>query len=66
MKFSFTEEMMIDALKANGWGYGWAGDDWVSSTMNADHGGLTLKEAFAALLFSSNLIPNDVSNCWSI
>lgn len=66
MKFSFTEDMMVIALKANGWGYGWAGNDWVSPSMNADRGGLTLKDAFESLLFSSNLIPKDVSNCWSI
>ena len=64
MLFCFTEEMMVTALKANGWCTGWAGDDWVSPFMNADRGGITLQKAFESMLYNKNLIGNDVKNCW--
>lgn len=41
MIFQFTEEDMVNALRANGWANGWAGDDWVSPFMDADKGGYT-------------------------
>ncbi len=65
MKFTFTEAMMVTALEANGWSTGWAGDDWVSPSMNADRGGLSLKDAFEALLRSKNLAGWGLAGCWS-
>ncbi len=64
LQFVFNREMMETALRANGWTNGWAGDDWVSQSMNADRGGMELKEAFEAMLYGKNLIGKDVKNCW--
>ena len=62
--FQFTEEDMVNALRANGWANGWAGDDWVSPFMNADKGGYTLQEAFHSLLYNKNLVPTDTKKFW--
>lgn len=64
MIFQFTEEDMVNALRANGWANGWAGDDWVSPFMNADKGGYTLQEAFHSLLYGKNLVPTDTKKFW--
>lgn len=64
MIFQFTEEDMVNALRANGWENGWAGDDWVGPFMNADKGGLTLQEAFHSLLYNKNLVPTNTERFW--
>ena len=36
IKFVFDEEMIDDALKANGWNAGWNSDEWSHKDDNAD------------------------------
>jgi hypothetical protein len=66
MKFTFTEDMIIVALLANGWGRSWNSDEWYHKDLgNPDYVSLTTKEAFERLLFNCNTIPKDVNKCWS-
>lgn len=53
--YTFTQEQITVALKANGFVIGWA-NDWVPPGWNADKGGLTLIEAFEYLLRHVNII----------
>ena len=55
MIFTYTEEMMVDCLVANGWGHGWDDIHWVHAGINADYCHYSLKEAFSILLRSKNL-----------
>lgn len=55
MTFTYTEEMMIECLLANGFTRGWDGVRWVPDSVNADYCDYTLKDAFAILLASKNL-----------
>ena len=64
IKFVFDEEMIDDALKANGWSAGWNSNEWSHEDENADYCSYTTKEAFTKLLNKCNLIPRNVENCW--
>lgn len=55
MTFTYTENMMVDCLLANGFSRGWDGVRWVHSGINADYCDYSLKEAFSILLTSKNL-----------
>ena len=53
--YTFTEQDIIDALEANGWFLSY-GDEWVHEKQTyIDRGGLSLREAFEALLRKSNI-----------
>ena len=67
ISFTFDEEMIETALRANGWYGHWHPDNWVhSSSKNPDWGGMSKKQAFEQLLYESNLIPRDKNEkCWS-
>ena len=66
MKFTFDEEMIHNALEANGWNDLWHPDNWVhSSNTNPDRSGVTKKQAFQELLYRNNLIPRNVDKCWN-
>ena len=55
--FVFTEDMMIQALEANGWNTLWHEDNWVHKNMtDPDHGGVGIEDAFKILLRKCNLI----------
>jgi len=67
MSFSFDDEMIDVALRANGWSDLWNPDNWVhDSHENKDWSGVSKREAFEILLCSKNLIPRDKNEkCWS-
>ena len=66
MIFSFNEQMIETALRANGWNYLWHPNNWVhESATNPDWAGVSKKEAFETLLRKSNLIPRNVDKFWS-
>lgn len=56
--------MIETALEANGWSTGWAGDDWVPPGANPDRGGMSMQDAFEALLRTSNLAGWGLAGCW--
>ena len=64
MNFTFTEEDMIIALKANGWSTGWIDTDWIDPCLNPDYAGVNLKTAFENLLYNKNLISNKTDKYW--
>ena len=55
MAFTFTSQMITDALEANEYSRRWNDDTWFKSSFN-DMGGMTLEEAFKNLLKENNLI----------
>ena len=67
ISFTFDDEMIDVALRANGWYDHWHSDNWVpASSKNPDWGGMSKKKAFESLLHSKNLIPRDKNEkCWS-
>lgn len=66
MIFSFNEQMIETALRANGWNDLWHPNNWVhESATNPDWAGVSKKEAFETLLRKSNLIPRNVDKFWS-
>ena len=66
MKFTFDEEMIVRALRANGWNDLWHPDNWVhESASNPDWAGVSKKQAFEILLKKLNLISGKVDKCWS-
>ena len=66
MKFTFNEEMIDNALRANGWKDLWHPDNWVhESANNPDWAGVSKKQAFEILLRKSNLVPKNVEEFWS-
>ena len=65
-KFIFDEEMIGEALKANGWSSGWNSQMWVHENENPDYSSHTTKEAFAKLLYKCNLVPENVERCWEV
>ena len=64
LTFCFDDEMIETALKANGWNAGWNSGDWVHNSENADYVSYSKEEAFAKLLYKSNLVPKNVEGCW--
>lgn len=65
MIFTFDDDMIDTALRANGWYDLWHPDNWVhESATNPDWAGISKKDAFEQLLYKSNLIPKDVEKCW--
>lgn len=66
MKFTIDEQMIENALRANGWNDLWHPDNWVhESSNNPDWAGVSKKKAFETLLRKNNLISRNVDNCWS-
>lgn len=69
MIFSFNEQMIEDALRANGWNDLWNADNWVhESASNPDWAGVSKKQAFETLLRNNNLMflkPRNTDKCWS-
>lgn len=61
MSFTFTEQDMINAIKANGWETLWSDNNWIKSewnydkTKNVDNMGHTLEHAFKRLLRDNNI-----------
>lgn len=55
--FTFTEDMIRAALKANGYSQGWSPDSWIhEEDSNPDHSSRSTLEAFRELLRKNNLI----------
>jgi hypothetical protein len=66
MIFSFNEQIIETALRANGWNDLWHPNNWVhESATNPDWAGVSKKEAFETLLRKSNLISRNVDKFWS-
>ena len=64
MTFTYTEPMMIECLKANGWCTGWDDKNWVPPGANADYCDFKLERAFAMLLTSKNLYGKQFDGGW--
>jgi hypothetical protein len=57
MTFTFTEEMMKEALLANGWYELFVADNWVErDNKHPDYAGISRLSAFKILLRKVNLI----------
>ena len=56
MEFTFTDEEIKSALKANGWFPLWHPDNWVhESSTNPDRAGCSIETAFRTLLRKHNM-----------
>lgn len=64
LTFCFDDEMIETALVANGWNTGWNSKDWVHNSENPDYVSYSKREAFAKLLYKSNLVSENVERCW--
>lgn len=68
-QFTFSEEDLKIALRANGWSVGWGGEDfpggdWLAPCTNADHGSVSFKKAVESLFYNKNLTPKDMEQFW--
>lgn len=60
MKFTFDDEMIEIALRANGYTTAWHDENWIhESSSNPDWSGMSREMAFEKLLHSKNLVPRN-------
>lgn len=64
LTFCFDDEMIETALIANGWSIGWNSKEWMHESDSQYYASYSKKEAFAKLLYESNLVPENVERCW--
>lgn len=64
LTFCFDDEMFEIVLITTRWTKGWNSEMWVPDNKNADLVSYAMKEAFAKILYKSNLVPENVERCW--